>query len=67
MREGPKGPFFLVDILDIWPYTIDTETKERTMLKTIGIVVLVYLGWVTGLIQATLLVTAGLLTTIASI
>lgn len=37
------------------------------MLKMIGIVVVVYLGWVTGLIQATLLVTAGLLTAVAGI
>lgn len=37
------------------------------MLKMIGIAVVVYLGWVTGLIQATLLVTAGVLTMIAGV
>ncbi len=37
------------------------------MLKLIGIAVIVYLGWITGLIQATLLVTAALLTTIAGV
>jgi hypothetical protein len=37
------------------------------MLKLIGIAVVVYLGWITGIIQATLLITAGLLTTIAGI
>jgi hypothetical protein len=37
------------------------------MLKLIGICALVYFGWITGIIQATLLVTAGLLTTIAGI
>jgi hypothetical protein len=35
------------------------------MLKLIGICFVVYLGWIIGLIQATLLVTAGLLTMIA--
>jgi len=35
------------------------------MLKLIGIVAVVYIGWITGLIQAALLVTAGLLTMIA--
>ena len=35
------------------------------MLKLIGIVAVVYVGWITGLIQATLLITAALLTTIA--
>ena len=35
------------------------------MLKLIGFVAVIYLGWVSGLIQAMLLVTAGLLTTIA--
>jgi hypothetical protein len=37
------------------------------MLKLIGIAVIVYLGWITGIIQATLLVTAALLTTIAGV
>jgi hypothetical protein len=36
------------------------------MLKLIGIGFLVYLGWITGIIQATLLITAGLLTAIVS-
>ena len=35
------------------------------MLKLIGFVAVIYLGWVSGIIQAMLLVTAGLLTTIA--
>jgi len=35
------------------------------MLKFIGIVVVVYIGWVSGFIQTMLLVTAGLLTVIA--
>lgn len=35
------------------------------MLKLIGIVAVVYIGWTIGLIQTILLVTAGLLATIA--
>ena len=35
------------------------------MLKFIGIVVVVYIGWATGFIQAALFLTAGLLTEIA--
>ena len=35
------------------------------MLKLIGFCFVVYLGWITGLIQTVLLVTAGLLTMIA--
>jgi hypothetical protein len=35
------------------------------MLKLIGICFVIYLGWITGLIQTVLLVTAGLLTMIA--
>lgn len=35
------------------------------MLKLIGFVAVIYLGWVSGIIQAMLLITAGLLTTIA--
>ena len=35
------------------------------MLKLIGIAAVVYIGWAIGLIQAVMLVTAGLLTTIA--
>ena len=35
------------------------------MLKLIGIVAVVYIGWITGIIQTVLLVTAGLLATIA--
>jgi hypothetical protein len=37
------------------------------MLKLIGIVAVVYVGWITGLIQAILLVTAGVLAAIAGI
>jgi hypothetical protein len=37
------------------------------MLKLIGIVAVVYIGWAIGLIQTILLVTAGLLTTIAGV
>jgi len=35
------------------------------MLKLIGIVVVAYLGWATGVIQATLMITAGVLIAIA--
>ena len=35
------------------------------MLKLIGFVAVVYIGWITGIIQTVLLVTAGVLTTIA--
>jgi hypothetical protein len=37
------------------------------MLKLIGIVAVIYVGWAIGLIQTMLLVTAGLLTTIAGV
>ena len=37
------------------------------MLKLIGIAAVVYIGWAIGLIQTILLVTAGLLTTIAGV
>ncbi len=37
------------------------------MLKLIGIVAVIYIGWISGLIQATLLITAGVLTTIAGV
>jgi hypothetical protein len=37
------------------------------MLKLIGFVAVVYVGWISGIIQAMLLVTAGLLTTIAGV
>jgi len=37
------------------------------MLKLIGIVAVIYIGWAIGLIQAVLLVTAGLLTAVAGI
>ncbi len=36
------------------------------MLKLIGLVAVVYIGWVTGFLQAVLLLTAGLLTLVAS-
>jgi hypothetical protein len=35
------------------------------MLKFLGIVLVVYIGWITGFIQTVLLVTAGLLTVLA--
>ena len=37
------------------------------MLKLIGIVAVVYVGWALGLIQAVMLVTAGLLTAVAGV
>ena len=37
------------------------------MLKLIGILAVVYIGWAIGLIQTVLLVTAGVLTTIAGV
>ena len=37
------------------------------MLKLIGIEAVVYVGWITGIIQATLLITAAGLTTIAGL
>jgi hypothetical protein len=37
------------------------------MLKLIGIVAVVYIGWANGVIQTVLLVTAGVLTTIAGV
>ncbi len=37
------------------------------MLKLIGIGAVVYVGWVTGLIQATLIIIAAALTTVASL
>ena len=37
------------------------------MLKLIGIVAVVYIGWALGLIQAVMLVTAGLLTAVAGV
>jgi hypothetical protein len=55
----------VVDRLSKRPYNTDIDTKELTMLKMIGIVTVVYLGWVSGLIQSVLLITAGLLTVIA--
>jgi hypothetical protein len=35
------------------------------MLKLIGIVLVVYLGWITGIIQAVLMITAGVLIAVA--
>ena len=35
------------------------------MLKLIGFLAVAYIGWVTGLIQATLMITAGVLIAIA--
>ena len=37
------------------------------MLKLIGIAAVVYVGWITGIIQAALLITAAGLTTIAGL
>jgi hypothetical protein len=37
------------------------------MLKLIGIVAVIYVGWAIGLIQAMLLITAGMLTAVAGI
>jgi hypothetical protein len=37
------------------------------MLKLIGIVAVVYIGWAIGLIQATLMITAGVLIAIAGV
>jgi hypothetical protein len=37
------------------------------MLKFLGIVLVVYIGWVTGFIQTVLLLTAGLLTVLAGV
>jgi hypothetical protein len=37
------------------------------MLKLIGIIALVYIGWATGIIQTVLLLTAAVLTTVAGI
>ena len=48
-----------------WRYNTHIATKERTMLKLIGILAVAYIGWVTGLIQATLMITAGVLIAIA--
>jgi hypothetical protein len=35
------------------------------MLKLIGIIAVVYIGWIPGLIQATLMITAGVLIAVA--
>jgi hypothetical protein len=37
------------------------------MLKLIGFVVIVYLGWVTGVIQTVLVLTAAMLVSVASL
>ncbi len=37
------------------------------MLQLIGFCAVVYLGWISGIIQAMLLITAGLLTTVAGL
>jgi hypothetical protein len=37
------------------------------MFQLIGIAAVVYVGWITGVIQATLLITAGLLTALAGV
>jgi hypothetical protein len=56
-----------VDRLSKRPYNTHIATKEPSMLKLIGIVAVVYVGWALGLIQAVLLVTAGLLTAVAGV
>ena len=63
MTLGPQG--LLVDSLAKWRYNYDIDTKEHSMLKLIGFCFVVYLGWITGLIQTVLLVIAGVLTMIA--
>lgn len=37
------------------------------MLKLIGAAAVIYLGWITGIIQAVLLITAAALTTVAGL
>ncbi len=37
------------------------------MLKLIGIIAVTYIGWITGLIQAAMLITAGALTAVAGL
>ena len=37
------------------------------MLQLIGFCAVVYLGWISGIIQAMLLITAGVLTTVAGV
>jgi hypothetical protein len=37
------------------------------MLRLIGIAAVIYLGWITGIIQATLILTAAALTSIATL
>jgi hypothetical protein len=37
------------------------------MLQLIGFIAVIYVGWITGLIQTVLLVVAGVLTTIAGV
>ena len=41
--------------------------KERMMFKLIGIAAVLYVGWITGVIQAALILTAAGLTTIAGL
>jgi hypothetical protein len=47
------------------PYNTHIATKEPSMLKLIGIAAVVYVGWALGLIQATLMITAGVLIAVA--
>ena len=54
-----------VDSLVFWLYNTHIATKEPSMLKLIGIAAVVYIGWITGLIQATLMITAGVLIAVA--
>jgi len=44
-----------------------STTKEQQMLKLIGLIAVVYVGWITGVIQAVLMLTAALLVSLASL
>jgi hypothetical protein len=58
----------LVDKEALWAYTVSiVKNKERTMFKLIGIAAVMYVGWITGIIQAALILTAAGLTTIAGL
>ena len=56
-----------VDKDPIWQHNKIIANKERMMLRLIGIGAVLYVGWVTGVIQAALLITAAGLTTIAAL
>ena len=68
INPKPERAFILVDSLDEWPYNRHIlKQKEPTMLKMIGIAAVVYVGWITGIIQAAMILTAAGLTTIAGL